>query len=248
MLKKSMNKKSITIISLIAFVLGGIVVSLGYEKMIGEGSYFSFPATPVTPVGAPKDETPPQPSYYQPKYTSDGKIDTSDWVTYTGEISGYSVLAPKGYAWIGVNMRQPYQADTFVFDLMSKKALSSIPLVKEENSNLLNWVEKHVSSYPEKITDRKITTIGKYKVLEFDAQGENNHITWPSIKGAYYPGFYQKENKIQEPYNIYGHYFVVDAGDRYVIFSYDNTPDKKSLDVYNTIISSLDVFAPKTAQ
>ncbi|MEY3784078.1 MAG: hypothetical protein RLZZ230_400 [Candidatus Parcubacteria bacterium] len=190
--------------------------------------------------------------YYIPQYSSTGKIDSSDWITLTGEVSGYSLLSPRNGHIAEIVPFSAQGASPFglSFDNKNSVLISANPIVKYSDSNLSNWVDKYVVLHPEKILNQKIVTIGKYKTLEFTVDKLNEvgvDTTGAILEYYYYPDFYDNNKAaVRNGLSEDNQYMIVDGGDRYFLFSINKSADQKYLDTYYSIISSLEVFQPKS--
>lgn len=202
--------------------------------------------------------------YYTPTYAANGKINTSDWVVYRGDISGYSLRAPKSAAAgrddidglgstenpISMDIMRTKVANQFIlfFDEEDAGGIFVFPIVKDSGSNLSNWLDRSVVNHPEKIYGERITTYGKYNGLEFNVKLPNDkkdRDSLVSLRLFYYPNFYD-DNTQQERLELDSpRTTVVDAGDRYLVFSISTTSKSSYLDTYSAILSSLQVFEPK---
>lgn len=188
-------------------------------------------------------------------YTQDGKVDTRDWVMYSGDYSGFSVRGPKEGSWMNTDTRVAgnsfsYSPDNrFAHDFYGNTLINSLninAIKKQSGTNVQNWIASYVFSNADKMSNKSFTTVGKYPALQFDVQVNPDpqgmaHL--PNIIAIVYNDDLSRESL--SDFSYHSHNLIVDGGDRYILIEYTLTGNQSYVDVYKAIIDSLEIFPSK---
>ena len=207
--------------------------------------------TPNSATSTPQTTTP------SITYTTDGKIDTSDWVEYRSEYGGFSVRAPKERALISCarGCNPLVNGETFLYTLTNgfeeDPGLEgmTIAIIQKGNDALNIWVEKHIASPAELIqgveqgivADKQMVTIGGHSALRFDVHAPAQSAVGLSTKDiAIYPNGGRPPTPqtmsqvlFDYPAVLYGRVYVVDLGNRFALITEVLSYEKTSVEAYN---------------
>jgi len=177
------------------------------------------------------------------------KLDTSNWVEYRSEYSGFSVVAPKerSYIFCTVGNFETGACDPKIYGEFFQYSLSDnldgsgslypglkiLIVKKRDGTNLNNWISKYVSSGVygfNNLTDIKNTSVSKYSAISFDVK---NHDGVPvGVKYSDYPQGVEFDHTFgnMPSYSPILHCLVMDLGDKYGLVLYQLNIDKNSFE------------------
>lgn len=256
---------TIIIVAGVFFIIQNKKVTLGAPREISL-------TQPLTPDGKiPVRAVAPSP-VSQVMYTTEGKLDTSNWEEYRSEYGGFSVMAPRGIAGVGCFGKgcepardgEPFRYILTPDDGGGVDGMRIDIIKKKDGTNLDNWISKYIISGEEYFSGIQKTSLGKYPALQFDIHVKKKDTT-VYMEYVVYPSGSKNGWNIGGYSSISYRFIIVDLEDRYAIISYTLSIDSKAFleslydvgpltpkffdnttlaDIYSAILNSFQVFPP----
>ena len=175
---------------------------------------------------------------FNPVPTVNNSVATSSWILYEGDLSDFSVRAPqKTHPDMVVYMVRTRDQDanhfTYGPDPADRESILSIlPFQKRAAVHLTDWIQLYVTDNAAQLKHVTYNNVASYPALEFDIE---TGAAVPISALSFFPSGDLKRRPLIPSY----HYVVVDAGDRYLIANYPITSNRRYLQLYNEVLTSL---------